>query len=468
MKALKVDYNDISLAMRFDSSYHLSQGTIYLKKLREMPHEELESITSNIFTAGRSKRVYTEEGFGYPYLSNSDVVKQSPLEGCKYNSKKFGYDEASFLKEGMTVTGRVGAIGQTAYISSELEAYKAMGSDNIIRIVPKEKERSGYIYAFIASKYGNTLLWKLAAGGVQPYISEDMLRDMPIPIISEEKEKLIHDLIESASSLRVKANTILRHARKRLKKTAGLEDLNSLNYEFFGNHNNKRPISVFKRSINDISSLTINAFNYSKRVELIEKRVKNRKFISLSSCLDSNQFFNTGSFRRLEIDSDKSIKLINQSDIFNTKKQGKQLARKFVKADKLVEYGEVLIAGVGTLGEGETFCNVIFGNEELEGQLIAGEFIRMKTNESVPAGYLFCWLSTDYGFRLIRKTQTGTKLCRPIQELLKDIPVPILTKDEMSKIDIEVKQAQTMMYEALCKENQAIDLVEKEIESWQK
>ena len=74
----------------------------------------------------------------------------------------------------------------------------------------------------------------------------------------------------------------------------------------------------------------------------------------------------------------------------------------------------------------------------------------------------------DYGFRLIRATQTGTKLCRPIQELLKDIPVPILENSIMERIDSKVKEAHTMIYQALLKENQAIDLVEKEIEEWEK
>ena len=183
--------------------------------------------------------------------------------------------------------------------------------------------------------------------------------------------------------------------------------------------------------------------------------------------MDENQFFTTGSFKRLELSSPASIKLINQSDIFNLSKKGKFVAIRFLRVYKLVEYGEVIIGGVGALGEGETFCRVVFGNEELVGQLISGEFIRMKTNRKVPSGYLFCWLSTDYGFRFIRRTQSGTKLCRPIQELLKNIPVPILESSQMEQIDIKVKDAHTFFYRALCFENQAIELVEKEIESWQ-
>jgi type I restriction enzyme S subunit len=119
------------------------------------------------------------------------------------------------------------------------------------------------------------------------------------------------------------------------------------------------------------------------------------------------------------------------------------------------------------LGENETFCRCVFANEELEGQLISGEFLRMNTNNKVPSGYLFTYLSSPYGFRLIRSTHSGTKLCRPIKELLKDIPVPILDDKIMSEIDHMVKKSHNMRYRALLKENQAITLIETEIASWQ-
>ncbi|MEX0362331.1 MAG: hypothetical protein AB3N10_15240, partial [Allomuricauda sp.] len=204
------------------------------------------------------------------------------------------------------------------------------------------------------------------------------------------------------------------------------------------------------------------------RLERVKQRIKKVPHKSLGECLNEKGLFSTGSFKRTEIDSANSIKLINQSDIFNFRKKGKMLSKRYINTDKLVEYGEVLIAGVGTLGENEAFCRPVFANEELKGQLVAGEFIRMKTNDEIPSGYLFSWLSSDYGFRMIRSTHTGTKLCRPIPALLKEIPVPILDKAVMDEIDESVRKAHTMLYQALLKEDEAIALVEKEIEKWQK
>lgn len=54
MKTLNLKSKDIVSAMRFDGSYHISEGTIFLKKLKRMPHEDLISFCPNIFTAGRN------------------------------------------------------------------------------------------------------------------------------------------------------------------------------------------------------------------------------------------------------------------------------------------------------------------------------------------------------------------------------------------------------------------------------
>ena len=221
MKTLNLKSKDIVSTMRFDGSYHISEGTIFLKKLKRMPHEDLISFCPNIFTAGRNKRVYTDKEKGFPYLSNSDVVKNNPFESCNYNSKKYGFDKTAFLKEGMILTGRVGAIGQTSYVTKEFEENQAMGSDNIIRIVAKDKKMSGYIYAFLVSKYGNALFNRLAAGGVQPYISEAMLQDIPIPILPEETQQKIHNLIVESAQLRVEANKLLREAVEIFEKEIG-------------------------------------------------------------------------------------------------------------------------------------------------------------------------------------------------------------------------------------------------------
>ncbi|MCO6359036.1 hypothetical protein [Roseivirga pacifica] len=465
MKALAVGYNDINSAMRLDSSYHLSVGTIYLKKLRSMPHNELKDITSNIFTAGRSKRVYTQEQFGYPYLSNSDVVKQSPLDASKYNSKKFGYDSASFLKEGMTVTGRVGAIGQSAYISSELEDAQAMGSDNIIRIVPRDITYAGFIYAFIASKYGNNLIWRLAAGGVQPYISEDMLKDMPIPNLTNELKWKIHSLIDEASTLRVEANKVLNEANRQF------HDLNEITYENYHlTVSENAKYYGFKHKVSNNSVLSIKAKNHSRRILEIKEIWNTKPGIKLKDYLSAEfRIGPRGSFKRIDSDS-VGVEMVSQSDIHRI--NPKNFKRVIISREHDEDFGkdsQVLFPAVGNgSSEGEILFRPTLAYKTFTKKLLSGDIGRLDCPTLEHAAYLLVALKSKGGFRMMRAFYYGTQLRRPLWEFLKEIKIPIKNDQVFSVVSNLAIKAYDLRHDADIKENEAIALLEKQIESWQK
>lgn len=467
MKYRIVHSQDVFDVMRFDSGYHNADANIYDGVIKKHSSHNLSYYCSEIFTSGRNKRVYTQPEFGYPFLSNSDVVSSNPFMSCKYSSKKYGYNESAVLKSGMIVTGRVGAIGQTAFIPSYFEKAKAMGSDNIIRIVVKPQYKNGYIYAYLASKMGNLSFWKYATGGVQPFITDSMVGMLPIPDLCDNFQNKINDLVLESARLREEATDMLLEAEGLLKESANLRDLTPEDYDYFGPRSASREASCFIRNRKDITPTTINAFNLSERIRKTKESMT-CSTKTLREVLLNGDTFSTGSFPRVEVKEGYGIMLINQKDIFDTVIKGKYISKRGVKTDNMVEYGEVLIAGVGTLGENETFCRAIFANEDLVGQLVSGEFIRMKVNKEIPSGYLYAWLSSDYGFRLLRNIQAGTKLCRPIPKLVLDIPIPVIPPNVMIKIDKLVKEAHTKRYEANENERKAIRMVEQEIEKWNK
>lgn len=464
----KIKSNQISKEIRFNSSFFLNQDAINSRVLEENKDKCLPlSNKANVFNPPIFKRQFCQKtSNSIQYCQSSDVC--NTLEGSEVYINKFqAIKVGSVVKKNQILVTGFGTIGNVRLANELTEGISY--ANNVCRIETNPDQFFGFIYAFMASKYGRSQLNKNSSGSVVKYIEAPGIKKTLIPNFSREKELEIHNLIIEATRLRTEANILLEDTKNlMLYDYLKLDIIDSNDYEYFGNHANKRTTSVFTRNVSEISAITINAFNYSKKIEKLENRVKKNNWLTLIECLDKKGLFSTGSFKRLELNSKSSVKLLNQSDIFNSIKQGKMLARKFLKLNSLLEYGEVLIAGVGTLGENETFCRVIFSNEELKEQLISGEFIRMKTNSDVPSGYLFLWLHSEYGFRLIRKTQSGTKLCRPIQKLLENLPVPIIEKELMIEIDSKVKSAHTGLFEAYNYEMKAIDLIEKEIESWQK
>lgn len=449
MKYATINYNEINSSLRFDGSYHLSEGVLYSSKIQKMKFDFLGNLASEIFTAGRTKRIYTSKEKGYPYLSNSDVSKNNPFDNCNFSSKKHGFDEKSVLKEGMIVTGRVGAIGQTAFINSEYEELKAMGSDNIIRIIAKDKNISGYIYAYLTSKYGNTFFHKLASGGVQPYISEEMIKDIPIPLIPETKQKEIHNLILEASALKVEANKLLKETIELFES-----QLNESNVKLgfqFGSISSTEIFSKQKR--------------FDSQYQILWKSIKNEyKSIEYQKLVElAKNIFVGGRGKRNYVEN--GIPFLSSSDmmLFNPVRNSKKVSfntpgLKSMRVDKF----DILISRSGTVG------NTIIVGDSLKNVLVSEHALRLKINsEAISPCYVFAFLNTNIGKRAMEASAFGSVIITLNEELIGDIDIPILDKLIQNTISTNVENYIDSIDCATIKENQAIDLIEKEIDTWQ-
>lgn len=447
---------------RFDGGFYLNDNSFLSTKVEELdcivPIGTLvTAYNPNIF----KRRMCMKVGKSLPFYQSSDV----PISEERANlfiSKQQAIEMNLIVKAGYILVTGYGSIGLTRYVNKHQD--NVCYADNVCRIKVNNEEYKGYIYAFLSSKYGYALLNKNASGSVVRFIKATNIQNIPIPYFSRDFQGTIDCLIQDSVRLREEATDELEAADKLLKEKAGLRTLTPEDYDYFGQHSATRKPSCFTRRSNEISSRSINAFNYSQRLERLRESLPDSR--PLRNILLNNTTFSTGSFPRIEVKKGKGVMLINQSDAFDTIINGKWISTRNVNLTNLVSYGEVIVAGVGTLGENETFCRVLFANEDLKGQLISGEFIRMKTTSDIPSGFLYAWLNSDYGFRLIRGTQAGTKLCRPIPEVFLGIPVPILAEEDMKEIDRMVRDAHTKRHLANVKELKAIAMVEVEIEKW--
>ena len=450
---------------RFEGSHYLNHYAYLSLKIERSKDKcvKLEDVAT-CFNPPVFKRQFCQDTeHAVQYFQSSDVPS------LEEKSKVFIYKgQAESLKllvhkNDILVTG-FGTIGNTRLVSRHQDG--VCYANNVCRIQSTGMS-AGFIYAFMSSKYGTAQLNNNASGSVVRYIEAPGIKRTLIPHFLESFQKEVDDLMQEAARLREEATDELNEAEKILKEAAKLRDLTPEDYDYYGLNNSGRKVSCFIRKRKDIGTTTINAFNHSERIRNTKASIT-CPTVPLKEVLLGGDTFSTGSFPRIEVKEGCGIMLINQKDIFDTIVKGKYISKRNVKTNNLVEYGEVLIAGVGTLGENETFCRAIYANEDLVGQLVSGEFIRMKINGKVPSGYLYAWLASDYGFRLLRNLQAGTKLCRPIPRLVLEISVPIVDKQVMEEIDQMVKEAYTKRYRANCNERKAISMVEREIESWNK
>ena len=454
---------------RVDSSFHLSDSNVLYSLLDSCPYKQstIDGIKKDCFFGNIFTRVFVKDAeHGVPYMTASDMVKAEPLSGRFLSKKQVASLSNLILHKNWILISCSGTIGNVVYTNEQFD--EVVATHDLIRLLPDEtKTKGGVLYAYLASRYGYIMLTQSRFGGVVKHINPSHVSQIPIPKFPAEFQNKIDAQIKEAAALRVEANKLLEEAKTLLIKEAGLRELTPEDYDYYGPRVSGRKVSCFVRNKKDIDTTTINAFNHSERIRKTKASMPCQT-VPLKDVLLGGDTFSSYSVPSIEVKPEHGIMFINQKDIFDNIVKGKWVSKRNVSLDKLVEYGEVIVACDGTLGESELFCRTLFANEDLQGALISTHFIRMKTNEFVPSGYLYAWLSSDYGFRFIRNCQAGTKLCHPIPKMFLQIPVPILAKEIMNAIDEKVRNAHTLRYKANCLERSAIEAVEKEIDSWSK
>lgn len=445
MKTRIVHSTDVIDCMRFDGSYHNAEINVYDDVIKHHSSHSLSFYCTEIFTSGRNKRVYTAKDYGYPFLSNSDVVAANPFLSCKYSSKKYGYDEKAVLKKGMILTGRVGAIGQTAIVPEYLEKERSMGSDNIIRICVKPEFKNGFIYAYLASRFGNLSFWKHATGGVQPFITDAMVGTLPIPDFSESFQKEVDGLIQESLRLREEAENSLNKAILVFEKEIGISTVElGFNCKVI---NSKNISSRFIRFDSQYQIGKSQISKYSNTVKI--GSVASKVFIG-----------NRGKRNYVQ----DGVPFLSSSDMMlvNPIRFCKRISRNTPSLlDMIVNNRDILISRSGTVG------NTIIVGDNLAGVAVSEHAMRVVVDsEKIPPEYVYAYFLTSHGHDALQVLPYGSVIITLGEEFLADVDLPILKEDLTLDITNKVSSYIEMRDKSIELENKAISMVEQEIEKW--
>lgn len=449
MKCRIVNSRDVLFVNRFDGSYHNADVNVYDSIIKSHSDHNLAYYCSSIFTSGRAKRMYTKQEFGYPFLSNADVSSQTPLSACNYASRKYSYDETAFLKGGMILTGRVGAIGQTSFVPKFWEQYEMMGSDNIIRIVIKPEYKNGFIYAYLASKVGNLSFWKHATGGVQPFITDKMVGNLPIPNFPVPFQQEVDDLIQQSAKLREQAAAKLDEAVK-----------------YFDDKYQISPDTkqIFTKKVND---LPMGFASYNNNLE-VDAFIETYKSHSVKLANITTKVFAPPLFKHIYLNKDNGYPFMTGSELtrFNLRYY-RWLSPRGVKDinDYVVRKGTLLLYKSGTT-DGGILGNVFIADDQLDGCCLSDHVIRVVFKEEKMALWAFAFLKSKGSVRMLQRLATGTMIPFITPERLSELYIPS-PDDNYEKIVSLVEDYVKLVSQSKKDENKAITMVEEEIEKWQ-
>lgn len=457
MKTALVNIKDVKSArLRTDASYHLSEGQAVQRDIASSPYPlmKVRDVANDIFIGNRAKRVYVSSAdHGIPFLSSSDILK-GDLEHVKLASKKYTPEiEKMLLHKGWTLISRSGTIGNCAFANAK-HAQK-LASEHVIRLVPNNILRGGLVYAYLASKYGHSLLTQGTFGAVIQHIEPDFVGSLPIPHFSETFQKEVDDLMQESVRLREEAVDALEEAK-------GL--IMDFCQEEYATTRLKRFVSVKIKGVRSTLNTRFDPTIYiNKGVQWVKSIQKQSTRLG-----DLNvMMWYPGIFKRAYVEN--GLPYLKGSSVFdvNPFKTCDHLSKaRTPKLDDLwLKEGMLLITCAGACG----LVKMITKEYEDKGAIGSPDIIRLVSNDTLfTTEYIFAYLQLPPIYDYMQSLKYGSVIERFDIENIKTIPIVRPTEELSQAVTDIVKSYMVKTYRAFNCEEQAISMVEREIESWNK
>jgi len=413
---------------------------------------------SNAYTGGRFKRIWLETS-DFPIYQPSSITDIKPTpDGFLSHLTKTNLD-ALRVHKGQILLSCSGTIGKVALVSATLD--NKIFSHDLIRMDIKNSSDIGFVYAFLRSKIGNTILQTNNYGAVIKHIEPEHLAEIPIPNPSDLIKARINDLIMRSFMLRDESNELIDRATNLLVKALNLPPIHELDITrlFSGtdvnNYNVKLSelagrldgsyhvpiITAIKEHLHKHASEVTNVGDnrVSKRI-ILPGRFK-RVYVKEGQ---GRVFFGGKQLHELDPSSKKYLSISKHS------------AR--IKNELEIEENTILITRSGTVGK------VNITPKHWEHWIASDHIIRVIPVDNSIAGYLYIFLTSDYGYSLITRFTYGSVVDEIDANHVSQIPFPFLVDaDKQVEINRLALEANRLRYQAYQLEQEAMRVLDEDV-----
>jgi hypothetical protein len=451
--------------LRLDASPYVS-GALTVKKLLEGLPETvpLASLTTGhnggIFNGPMFRRVYlTDPEHSVPFLGTKDMMA-ADLTGLPRLRKADAHSAAlSYLElePGMTLISCSGFnAGRRAYVRPDMDGI--WSSQDTLKVQPDpEKIKSGYLYAFLLSRFGEALVRGSVYGSAVKHIEPHHITGLPVPRFGEGVESKIHELVEESAKLRARHQAELVAATKDFFDSNGLPELNKLRW-----HQQDRDLGF---EVTGVGSTSLRALNFAPRAQRLIEKLSSAPGAKLGDICANGQLSRGVRFKRVDSDSDHGVQLVGQRQSFWLRPEGRWIGTGTTPAEVFASDETILIAARGTLGENEVYCRPILATGSFLKYAYSEDFLRVVSGTpDIPGAYLFAFFRSEAAFRVLRSLSVGGKQQDIHESLRAEIPVPIAPPADRDRIAATVRSAYQCRDRADVLEDEALALLTAAVE----
>jgi len=440
---------------RLDASFYATDviaSKVLMTKLVEngIQLDRIEDLSEKIFWPGRFKRRYVSKKEGDPFLMPSEVIMFLP------KPKKFiiDYPKEVSIKENWILITRSGSVGRCLITSKPLKRYVL--SDDLIRIVPKDETKEGYLYAYLNTWIGQAFLIKDQYGSTVKHIEPHHVANILIPRIPELEEEINQKILE-AHRLREEAQELLLKAEDMLYSELGLPEISEEDVEYLGGEEGKI-VKSFEIKASELN-LRLDA---SYHLPIIRQIEKNLGEINMDGQVLGNKIsiFIPPRFKRPYVKKyDDGVRYIRPSDLPLIKYfESRYLARTFKNCDLYrLREGEILVVTDGTIGWASIVTPLIAG------WYGSNNFARIVPTEDLDRGYLLAYLLSPYGQYQLKREIFGGVIDHLTEDHIRQIKILLPSERMQTRIGKVVIEAYIKKDKANQIEDEAIKLLERRL-----
>ncbi len=440
---------------RFNPPYFLNAAVDYYNGLTHCPYsvttlgQECEdAFAGNIF----SRRFVKNKEHGVPYLTPTEMLK-ADMSQAKLLSKKQA-DALSYLRvrSGWILISCSGsaALGSVALANERHE--QMIATHDLIRFVPQERNlKVGVIFAFLRSKYGKTTLTHSQYGSCILHIIPDHVKSIQIPVFPAAFQKKVHQRIMESARLREEADAALKRAVALFERESRQKGLG-------------QKCRTGVATIGRIAAMSKRFdAHYQIGTQLLDAEKNNNGAEQVSLASVAKRIFVGSRGRRNYVK--RGIPFLSSSDmmLFNAIRESKPISKSNPGLESLlVHENDILISRSGTVG------NVIIVGHDLDQCGVSEHALRLVVDErKVSPLYVFCYLKTAHAKSYMEASAYGSVIITLNEAFVGAMTMPVFKGKVYDSIVADIGEYKDKLATAADLETEAIDMVEREIESWQ-
>ncbi|MDR1198790.1 MAG: restriction endonuclease subunit S [Prevotellaceae bacterium] len=410
-----------------------------------------DGLVENAYVNQRFKRIYVEHK-EIPFFQPSSITEVYP-KPAKYISAKTDTDlESLRVKKGMLLMTVSGTIGKVAMTEKKLN--NQIFSHDLLRLTGKGEYDTGYIYAYFLTETGQNILQSNNYGAVIQHIEPEHLQNIIIPNAPELLKKEIHKLVIASYDLRDQSNDLLDCAEKILYQELQLKPIEELAIEYFDNSVDLRNYTTSLKDLN----LRLDCSYHLPMVKVISKEIKlkAKEILYISDKRISANIILPGRFKRIYVDKGTGVpffggKQLGELNPCNVKYLSLDQHSQRIKKQLSLKENMIAVTCSGTIGK------VSILPKHWENWTLNQHVMRIVPANNEIAGYIYCWLNSDYGYYLITRHTYGSVVDEIDDRHLSQVEIPLLkNQSKQQKINEIVLEANELRYQAYLKEQAAI------------